>query len=103
MKLSRDEEIFLRHWMYDETHYRDGLGPAKQLQVQHRVAPADLAALIAAAIPELADQEAAGEGPPPVETPLWPWSAEAFDQRLSEARSTLQRRVSAKNSQRSAS
>ncbi len=90
MKLSHDEEVFLRHWMYDETHYRDGAGLAKQLQLQHRVPPADLALLIAAAIPDVTDQEAAGAGPPPVESPCWPWSVEAFSQRLAEARSTLQ-------------
>ena len=42
MKLSRDEEIFLRHWIYDEAHYRDGTGPAKRLQREHRAIPADL-------------------------------------------------------------
>ncbi len=26
MRLSRDEEAFLRHWMYDEVHYQDGPG-----------------------------------------------------------------------------
>lgn len=51
VKLSRDEELFLRHWMYDEVHYQDGLGPAKQLQVRYRAVPADLAVLIAAAFP----------------------------------------------------
>jgi hypothetical protein len=35
MRLSRDEEAFLRQWMYDETHYQEGTGPAKRLQVQH--------------------------------------------------------------------
>jgi len=59
MRLSRDEEVFLRHWMYDEVHYRDGQGPAKRLQVQHRAIPADLAILIAAAIPDPADPRAA--------------------------------------------
>jgi hypothetical protein len=99
MKLSRDEEVCLRHWMYDETHYQDGSGPAKRLQVQHGVSPADLATLIAAAIPDPAVQEAAGEGPPPVEFPQWPWSVETFHQRLAEARSTLRKRGLDKNSQ----
>jgi hypothetical protein len=31
MKLSRDEKIFLWHWMYDEAHYQAGPGPAKRL------------------------------------------------------------------------
>ena len=89
MKLSPKEEAFLRHWMYDETHYEKGVGPAKRLQVEHRARPADLALLIAAAIPDLAEQEAAGSGPPPVEPPLWPWSEESFRGRLAEARTAL--------------
>ncbi len=35
MRLYRDEEVFLRRWMYDEVHYGEGQGPAKRLQVQH--------------------------------------------------------------------
>jgi hypothetical protein len=89
MRLSRDEEAFLRHWMYDEVHYSEGQGPAKRLQVQHRAAPADLAVLIAAAIPDLADQEAAGVGPPPAEPPTWPWPDDLLRSRLAEARITL--------------
>jgi HD superfamily phosphodiesterase len=27
MKLSSEEEQFLRHWMHDEIHYQDGQGP----------------------------------------------------------------------------
>jgi hypothetical protein len=89
MNLSRDEAVFLRHWMYDEVHYRDGCGPARWLQFEHRVLPADLAVLIAAAFPDLADQEAAGLGPPPAEPPTWPWSEEMLGARLSEARAVL--------------
>jgi hypothetical protein len=89
MRLSRDEEVFLRHWMYDEVHYREGQGPAKQLQVQHRAVPADLAVLIAAAIPDPADQEAAGLGPPPAEPPTWPWPEGLLRSRLTEARAAL--------------
>jgi hypothetical protein len=89
MKLYPDEELFLRHWMYDEVHYQDGQGPAKRLQLQHRAISADLATLVAAAIPDPADQEAAGLGPPPVEAPTWPWSEYALRTRLSEARSAL--------------
>jgi hypothetical protein len=89
MRLSPEEETFLRHWIYDEAHYRDGVGSAKRLQVQHRVAPADLATIIAATIPDPAEQEAAGFGPPPAEAPVWPWSEEAFRARLSEARAGL--------------
>src|SRR5262245_56310421 len=97
MKLSPDEAVFLRQWMYDEIHYQDGRGPAKRLQVQHGVSPADLATLIAAAIPDPADQEAAGKGPPSVASPPWPWSVAVFQQRLAEARSTLQLRALSKN------
>jgi hypothetical protein len=92
MRLSREEETFLRHWMYDETHYERGAGPAKRLQVGQGVSPADLAALIAAAFPNLGDQEAAGVGPPPAAAPTWPWSRDAFQARLSEARALLAER-----------
>jgi hypothetical protein len=85
MSLSREEEIFLRHWMYDETHYDEGVGPAKRLQIEHHVAPADLATLIAAALPSTADQEAAGIGLPPAESPIWPWPGDSFAQRFVEA------------------
>jgi hypothetical protein len=89
MRLSRDEELFLRHWIYDEAHYQDGPGAAKRLQLQHRAIPADLALLIAAAIPDPVDQEDAGLGPPPVEPPRWPWSEAAWRERVSAARAAL--------------
>jgi hypothetical protein len=85
MKLSPDEERFLRHWMSEEVHFREGTGPAKRLQVEHRIPPADLATLIAAAIPDSREQEAAGLGPPPAEPPAWPWTDESFRSRLAEA------------------
>jgi hypothetical protein len=89
MRLSRDEEIFLRHWMYDEVHYGEGQGPAKRLQVLHQSVPADLAVLIAATMPDPTDQEAAGLGPPPIEPPIWPWSGDALRLRLADARAAL--------------
>ena len=89
MTLSREEEAFLRHWMFDEAHYRQGAGPAKRLQLRHGVVPADLAAIIAAAIPDPAEQEAAGSGPPPLGPPVWPWSEGEFRDRLAQARSIL--------------
>lgn len=89
MRLSRDEEVFLRHWMYDEVHFSESQGPAKRLQVRHRVVPADLAILIAATIPDPADQEAAGLGPPPAEPPTWPWPEHLLRSRLAEARTAL--------------
>lgn len=89
MKLSRDEEAFLRHWMYDEFHYQDGPGPAKRLQLAHRAIPADLAVLIAAAIPDPEEQEGAGLGPPPAEPPAWPWTEAALRARVAEARAAL--------------
>jgi hypothetical protein len=58
------EEEFLRRWMCDEVHYLEGTGPAKRLQVQHGAKPVHLAEIIAAAIPDLADQEAASRNPP---------------------------------------
>ena len=63
MELSRDEELFLRHWIYGEAHFLSG-GTAKRLQVEHHVAPANLAALIAAAIPDSAEQTEATTNPP---------------------------------------
>jgi hypothetical protein len=95
MKLSRDEETFLRHWIYDEAHFAAGAGPAKRLQLEHRVIPADLAVLIAAALPDPADQEAAGNGPPPAEAPTWPWTAASLHRRLAEARALLAARPEA--------
>lgn len=89
MKLSRDEERFLRAWMYDEVHYHRRRGPAKELQLKHHAAPAELATLIAAAIPDLAEQEAAGETAPNDEPLVWPWSDMAFQSRLEEAHATL--------------
>ena len=91
MKLSREEDLFLRHWMYDEVHYQDGPGPAKRQQLLHRAIPADLAVLVAAAIPDPADQEAAGHGPPPSDPPRWPWTEQTLQGRLAEARSALAR------------
>jgi hypothetical protein len=85
MKLSREEEAFLRHWIHDEAHFQVGQGPAKRLQFDHRVRPADLAVLIAAALPDPAEQEAAAAAPPG-ESPRWPWSEEAFASRLRQAR-----------------
>jgi hypothetical protein len=63
MKLSRDEELFLRHWIYDEFRYQEGRDPAKQLQIEHGAVPADLGTLIAATIPDLSEQGAVGIGP----------------------------------------
>jgi hypothetical protein len=89
MKLSPEEESFLRRWMYDEVHFQDGRGPAKQLQLAHRAIPADLATLIAAAIPDPLEQESAGIGPPPSEPVIWPWSERGLRTRLAEARTAL--------------
>jgi hypothetical protein len=92
MRLSDEEAHFLRHWMHDEVHYQDGQGPAKRLQLLHHAIPADLAMLIAAAIPEPEDQEAAGLTPPPAEPLAWPWSEEGFRVRVAEARTVLAER-----------
>jgi hypothetical protein len=92
MKLSREEETFLRHWIYDEAHYQHSIGPAKQLQVLHQAIPADLGLLIAAGIPDAADQEAAGLGPPPATFPSWPWSDDSLRVRLAQARKALRQK-----------
>ncbi len=89
MKLSREEQLFLRHWMHDEVHYQDGTGPAKRLQLQYGAVPADLAVLIAAAIPDISEQDVAGKGPPPDEPAAWPWSVDGFRARVAEARAAL--------------
>ncbi len=84
------------HWMYDEVHFQDGLGPAKRLQLQHGAIPADLATLIAAAIPNAADQEMAGFSPPSAETLRSPWTEDSLSARLAEARAALVERSSDK-------
>jgi hypothetical protein len=65
-------------------------GQAKQLQREHHAISANLAVIIAAAISDLAEQWAAGVGPPPAEPPTWPWSKAAIDARLAEARALLE-------------
>ncbi len=92
MRLSPKEETFLRHWMYEEMHYLEGSGPAKHLQLVHTAKSADLATLIAAAFPDLADQEAADMGPPPAVVPTWPWSGDELSARVAEARAHLAQR-----------
>jgi hypothetical protein len=89
MKLSREEDVFLKHWIFEEFHYESGAGPAKRLQLEHRVVPAELSILIAAAIPDPADQKIAALGPPPADEPKWPWTIEGFRPRLEEARAVL--------------
>jgi hypothetical protein len=91
--LTPAEEAFLRRWMYDEVHYQEGTGPAKRLQVRHGVKPVHLAEIIAAAIPDPADQEATSRNPPGGGVPTWPWSEEGFGARLAEARAVLAERT----------
>jgi len=95
MRLSPEEENFLRHWMYDETHVREGTGPAKRLQREHGAIPGELALIIAAAMPDLEAQWAAGEGPPPANPPTWPWSEAALKARVAEADAILAARTAA--------
>jgi hypothetical protein len=89
MKLSPEELLFLRHWMFEQYHYESGPGPAKRLQLERRVIPAELSILIAAAMPDPIDQKTAALGPLPAEAPKWPWTEEEFQTRLSEARAAL--------------
>jgi hypothetical protein len=88
MKLSREEEAYLRRWIYDEAHFRDGPGPAKRLQLAHQAIPADLATIIAAAIPDPADQAAASTVAP-TGLLVWPWTEHNFHDKLGEARAFL--------------
>lgn len=92
MKLSHDEELYLRHWICDEWRYQEGQGPAKQLQVQHHASPADLAILVAAAIPDPTEQQKIALSDPPADSPRWPWSQTTLNERVVEARSLLARR-----------
>jgi hypothetical protein len=92
MKLSRDEELFLRHWMHDECAFATGGGSAKRLQVMHRVPPADLAALVAAALPD-PNEQARAAAHAPTEPPAWPWTETALRARLAEARAVLAARA----------
>ena len=89
MKLSNEEEVFLRHWIYDEWHFQEGQGPAKRLQLEHHAVPADLAMIIAATMRDLDEQEAAAFGPPPSEPPAWPWIGDTCARRVEEARELL--------------
>ncbi len=88
MNLSPEEAAFLERWIYDEVHYQEGPGPAKQLQLRHQARPADLAVLIAAAFPDPTEQEAASRIPSQ-QVPVWPWSEQEFQTRLAEARALL--------------
>jgi hypothetical protein len=88
MKLSPEEETFLRQWIHDEACFQEGQGPAKLLQLENRVRPADLAVLIAASLPDPGEQQAAARTPPG-EPPRWPWSAESLAVRLHQARAHL--------------
>ncbi len=89
MRLTPEEGLFLRHWMHDEWHFRKGRGTAKQLQVESGVVPADLAALIAAAFPDPAEQLALADSPPPADSLVWPWTEQTWKARLAEARAVL--------------
>jgi hypothetical protein len=92
MKLCPEEELFLRHWMFEQFNYQSGPGPAKRLQIEHQAVPAELSILIAAAIPDPSVQKAAGLGPPPPADGLkWPWTEEDYHERLAEARAALGR------------
>ena len=75
--------------MYEQFHYESGPGPAKRLQLEHRVIPAELSILIAAALPDPTDQKVAASGPPPAEAPCWPWTEEEFRGRIAQARAAL--------------
>lgn len=89
MKLSPDEDLFLRHWIKDEADFQKRQGPAKALQLAHGIRPADLALLIAAGMPDLEEQAAVANGPAPSDPPSWPWTPEEFERRLADARVRL--------------
>lgn len=94
MTLCPDEELFLRQWMFDEVHFEEGQGPAKRLQVAMGVRPAELSLLIAAALPDPAEQQAAVSGVDRSACPTWPWSVQSFQHRLGEAQAIIDSRSS---------
>ena len=89
MKLSHEEDIFLRHWIYDEVHFHEGTGPAKRLQVAHKIPPANLALIIAAALTEAGAQEADGRWSAAHGIAGWPWPEDSCARRIEEARQLL--------------
>jgi hypothetical protein len=89
MTLSPEETLFLQQWMFDEVHFEEGQGPAKRLQVARGVRPAELSLLIAAALPDPAEQQAAVSGTTRSACPNWPWSVQSFQNRLEEAQTIL--------------
>jgi hypothetical protein len=89
LTFSPEEGLFLRQWMFDEVHFEEGQGPAKRLQVAQGVRPAELSLLIAAALPDPAEQQAAVSGATRSACPTWPWSAQSFQDRLGEAHAIL--------------
>ncbi len=94
LTLSPEERFFLRQWMFAEVHFEEGQGPAKRLQVAQGVRPAELSLLIAAALPDPAEQQAAVSGATRSACPTWPWSARSFQDRLEEAQAILASRHS---------
>jgi hypothetical protein len=94
MRLSPEEEEFLCQWMFDEVHFEEGQGPAKRQQVAQAVRPAELSLLIAASLPDPAEQQAAISGETRSACPAWPWSAQSFQDRLKEAQAILASRQS---------
>jgi hypothetical protein len=90
MILTTKEEQFLQAWMYDELHFREGVGQAKQLQREHQVRPADLGTLIAAWLPDPKEQLRRAEEPLLPSPPEWPWqSRKELEARLHEAQAEL--------------
>ena len=89
MKLSHEEDNFLRHWIHDEAHYEEEVGCGQAPSGPALYRPGGPRNYYPAAIPDLNEQEAAAFGPPPVEPPVWPWSDESFRSRLDEAKGTL--------------
>jgi hypothetical protein len=94
LTLSPEEELFLRQWMFDEVHFEEGLGPAKRLQVAQGVRPAELSLLIAASLPDPAEQQTAVSRATRSACPTWPWSVQSFRHRLGEAQAMLASRQS---------
>ncbi len=89
LRLSPDEEEFLRRWIYDEAHYDSGTGQEKLLQLENTAIAAELGLLIAAGMPDPKAQLAASLEPPSARQITWPWTKEQLRVRVEEARAVL--------------
>jgi len=87
MKLSREEEGFLRHWMYDKTHYQDGPGPAKQFCIEQPLLTWPPSLPLPS--PTWTTRKLPASGPRLMIPPMWPWIGDTLRTRIFEAQAAL--------------